>query len=211
MSAWCFSWHWAVADLPRSRLLAGDAPVVKIAVPADGIYEVPASDLRAAGFDLAKADTRALSLTSGGKAISFEVIGDGNQRVLRFYGQALEPEARTAQNIYWLSKQPDGAGQAASAIVARSAAPSSGMNPATVVSATVHAEEQHQWVAKAGPGDDRWVWQTIFAPTEAKFNISAPISHQRRGRATRAGLGQLIRAGEPRPPLAAVAEWYASG
>jgi len=153
---------------------SNDAPAVKIAVPADGIYEVPAGDLRAAGFDLAKADTRALSLTTGGKAVPFEVIGDGSQRVLRFYGQALEPEAHTAQNSYWLSKQPGGAGQAAGAITVRSAAPPSGMSPAAIVSATVHAEEQRRWVAKAGTGDDRWVWQTIFAPAEAKFNISLP-------------------------------------
>jgi len=155
---------------------SSDAPAVKIAVLADGIYEVPASDLRAAGFDLAKADTRALSLTSGGKAVPFEVIGDGSQRVLRFYGQALGPEAHTAQNIYWLSKQPGGTGPATGAITVRSAAPPSGMSPAVVVSATVHAEEQRQWVAKAGPGDDRWVWQTIFAPAEAKFNIFLPHS-----------------------------------
>ena len=153
---------------------SSNAPAVKIAVSADGIYEVPASDLRAAGFDLAKADARALSLTTGGKAVPFEVIGDGSQRVLRFYGQALGPEAHTAQNIYWLSKQPNGAGQAAGPITVRSAAPPSGMNAGTVVSATVRAEEQRQWVAKAGPGDDRWVWQTVFAPAEAKFNISVP-------------------------------------
>ncbi len=153
---------------------SSNAPAVKIAVSADGIYEVPASDLLAAGFDLAKADTRALSLTTGGKAVPFEVIGDGSQRVLRFYGQALESEAHTAQNIYWFSKQPGGAAQAAGSITVRSAAPPVGMNPGTFVSATVRAEEQRQWVAKAGPGDDRWVWQTIFAPAEAKFNISLP-------------------------------------
>ncbi|MCU0500806.1 MAG: C25 family cysteine peptidase, partial [Anaerolineae bacterium] len=153
---------------------SSNAPAVKIAVSADGIYEAPASDLRAAGFDLAKADARTLSLTTGGRAIPFEVLGEGDQRVLRFYGQALGPKAQTAQNIYWLSKQPSGAGQAAGPITIRSAAPPSGMKPSTVVSATVHAEEQRQWVAKAGPGDDRWMWQTIFAPVEAKFTISVP-------------------------------------
>ena len=50
---------------------SSNAPAVKIAVSADGIYEVPASDLRTAGFDLAKADARALSLTAGGKAVPF--------------------------------------------------------------------------------------------------------------------------------------------
>ena len=154
--------------------VGSDTPAVKIAVATDGIYEAPAGDLRAAGFDLAKADTRALSLTTGGKAVPFEVIGEGTQRALRFYGQALGPEAHTAQNIYWLSKQPGGAGQAAGGIASRAAAPPSGMSPAAIVSATVRAEEQRQWVAKVGPDDDRWVWQTIFAPTEAKFSISLP-------------------------------------
>ncbi len=116
---------------------SSNAPAVKIAISADGIYEVPTSELRAAGFDLAKADTRALSLTTGGKAVPFEVIGDGSQRVLRFYGQALESEAHTAQNIYWFSKQPGGAAQAAGSITVRSAAPPVGMNPGTFVSATV--------------------------------------------------------------------------
>ncbi len=48
------------------------------------------------------------------------------------------------------------------------------MTAATVVTATVRAEEQQQYDSMAAAGEDRWLWQTIFAPTAIQTPIQAP-------------------------------------
>ncbi len=151
-----------------------ETSAVRIVVEADGIYEVTASALRSAGFDPATTDPSTASLSAGGQPVAFQVIGEGSSRSLRFYGQALKPDAHTAQNVYWLEKPSGGATQAGPAIQSRSARLVPEIAPTTVVSVTVRAEEQKQWVPKAGPGADHWVWQTVFAPGEARVNLALP-------------------------------------
>jgi hypothetical protein len=155
------------------------AAAVKLVVAADGIYEVPASLLREAGFDLAGADPHALTLSAGGKSVPYQLTGQGKQRALRFYGRTLDARpldaaSYTAHNIYWLALRPDTVSQPNSTITTRSATPASGSPPASTVTATVRAEEQRQWVAKADPGQDRWVWQTVFAPKAVQINLALP-------------------------------------
>ncbi len=163
---------------------------VKLAVEADGIYEVSAAALRSAGFDLAAATPQALTLSTGGEAVPFQLIGEGQSRALRFYGQARDLSAHTARNIYWLSAVPslqDGGTSlgaplppstskdrlAAAALATASAAPSSAILT-DVVSYTVHVEEQRQFVPKVDPGSDPWLWASLLAPGEIKVTATTP-------------------------------------
>ena len=146
---------------------------------ADGVYTVPAAALRTAGLDLAKVPSETLSLTRDGRPVAFEVVGQGKNRALRFYGQAPAASAYTGRSVYWLTAA--GATEPA-AIAVRTAAPSGAVTPTTVVSATVRAEEQKHYDGMAAAGEDRWLWQSVFAPAEIQVPVRAP--HAAVGEAT---------------------------
>ena len=101
---------------------SGPVAAVKLLIEADGVYTVPAAALRTAGFDLAKVPSETLSLTRDGRPVAFQVVGQGKNRALRFYGQAPAPTAYTGQSVYWLAPAAAGAAGPA-AIAGRSAAP----------------------------------------------------------------------------------------
>lgn len=145
---------------------------VKLAVEADGVYAVSAAILSSVGFDLANVTAEELSLTSGGAAVAFEMVGQGRDRVLRFYGQALGPEAYTARNIYWLSRQS--AGHSPTLISERDATPPPDLTLATTVTATLRIEERRHYRGQAKPGENRWYWDTLFAPAELTITVNAP-------------------------------------
>ena len=84
--------------------LAGPAAAVKLMVDADGIYTVPAAALRSAGFDLTTGSPETLALTHAGRPVAFQVVGQGKNQVLRFYGQAPASAAYTGQSVYWLAR-----------------------------------------------------------------------------------------------------------
>jgi hypothetical protein len=153
----------------QAQALSGPAAAVKLMVEADGIYTVPAAALRSAGFDLTAVSPEALALTRAGQPVAFQVVGQDKNRALRFYGQAPAPTAYTGQSVYWLA--PTSAG--AAAIAVRSATPAD-VAAATVVSATVRAEEQKHYDGMAAAAEDHWLWQSIFAPAEIHVPIQAP-------------------------------------
>ena len=170
--------------------LSGPAAAVKLMVEADGIYTVPAAALRSAGFDLTTVSPETLALTRAGQPVAFQVVGQGKNRALRFYGQAPAPTAYTGQSVYWLAPTSAGAAGLA-AIAVRSAAPSGAaavvsetnvVTPTTVVSATVRAEEQKHYDGMAAAAEDHWLWQSIFAPAEIQASVQAP--HAAAGEAT---------------------------
>ena len=150
---------------------AGGTTAVKLVIDADGVYQVPAGALQAAGFDLATARPEALQLSSGGEPVGFTLVGQGKNRAVRFYGQALGPQAHTAQNVYWLSREA--APETSVILAARPAAPAGGA-VSGVMTATVRAEEQRLYYGQAGPGEDRWVWQALSAPAEATLTLAVP-------------------------------------
>lgn len=171
------------------------ASVVKIAVEADGIYQVTSDELKAVGFDPSDVRPDGLRLTAGGMPIGFQWVQDGAKQLLRFYGQALGPQAYTTRNVYWLSLAPSFEvapqmeRQASPMIAARPVVPSPAAVQATdVVSATVRAEAQRHYHGQALPaapnlghraeslagGEDRWIWETIFAPDEIQVMLQAP-------------------------------------
>jgi len=180
-----------VAGLIRGLSRPAPAPppdqavsAVKITVEADGIYEIKDDALRAIGFDLDALAPEELSLSSGGQPIGFQVVDQEGERALRFYGQALGATAYTDVNVYWLARQspPSSSSRMTTEIKARSAALPPGVDPATVISATVHVEEQRQYVPKVGVGDDRWLWQSLFAPGQIAVSVATP--HLVNGEAT---------------------------
>ena len=153
------------------RPAASGATAVKLVIDADGVYQVSAGALQAAGFDLVTARPEALQLSSGGEPVGFTLVGEGKNRAVRFYGQALGPQAYTAQNIYWLSREATPA--AAVVLAARPAAPA-GSAVSAVMTATVRAEEQRLYYGQAGAGEDRWVWQALSAPAETTIPLAVP-------------------------------------
>lgn len=161
------------------RTPAAPAPAVKLAVEADGIYEAPEALLTAAGLDLA-APGQELLLTNDGRPVGFTLVGQGRDRALRFYGQASGRDAYSRQNIYWVSRVTPGEALPArpATIAARPAGAATvvmpGAAPTEVVTATVRVEEERQYYSQATALDDRWVWQTIFAPAEIQASITAP-------------------------------------
>ena len=154
---------------------SGSAAAVKLLVEADGIYTVPAAALRSAGFDLTTVSPETFALTRVGQPVAFQVVGQGKNRTLRFYGQVPPaPTAYAGQSVYWLA--PTSAGPAA--IAARPAAPAGraapDITPTTVVSAKMRAEEQKHYDGMAAAAEDHWLWQSIFAPAEIHVPVQAP-------------------------------------
>lgn len=159
----------------RAKPPAEAVEAVKLYVDADGLYQASAADLRAAGFDLAGVEPAALTLSTGGRPVAFQVVDAGRAKALRFYGQALGPDAYTGRNVYWLQQNPDGAASQESIPVAqRDAAPTDALAPVTVVTATVRAEEQKLHRVQAESEADRWVWQNLFAPVTVTLSLQAP-------------------------------------
>ena len=161
---------------PAPSVVPGEPVMtVKMTVSTDGIYEVPFSALRAVGFDTTATEAKAFALSTGGQEVDFELSGRGDRQALRFYGQSLGTPAYTAQNIYWLSWRDDAnnPGDKSQAILARSSSPPQGVTLTEVVSTTVRAEEQRLFIPKVGPGEDRWLWMSLFAPGEIKVSIAA--------------------------------------
>lgn len=149
-----------------------EAETVKLAVEADGIYTVSADALARVGFDLAGASEDQLSLTSGGEPVAFRLVGEGRNRSLLFYGQALGPNAYTARNIYWLRRAAGD--QASTPIPNRNAAPSAEIALTTAVTDTLRVEERRHYRGLAKPGENRWYWEALFAPTELTINMDVP-------------------------------------
>ncbi len=160
---------------------AGDSPAaqplhaVKLLVERDGVYEVPASALQKAGLKLPAGSLDGLALSTGGQPVAYTVVDDGARRALRFYGQALGPAAYMPQNVYWLQEaSAEPTAPAIRQMPQRAAALAAGVEAAQVVSATVRAEEQRQYLSQVGRGDDRWFWKALFAPDELELSVHTP-------------------------------------
>jgi len=149
-----------------------DVAALKLAVEADGIYAVSADALVQVGFNLADASPDELSLTSGGKPVAFQLVGEGRDRTLRFYGQARDPDAYTGRNIYWLRR---GAGDQASKLIAeRDARLSPETAPAATVTDTLRRQERRYYRGLARPGENLWYWESLFAPAELTVDLALP-------------------------------------
>lgn len=132
---------------------------VKLAVDADGLYEVSAAALREVGFDLAGTPQAQLLLTAGGAAVPFEITGESQDVALRFHGLKRGPDSYTPRNIYWLRRgqtepQQETAPQ-----------PQPTVTPPGATLFTLRLEQDLQYDTLAVAAEDRWYWQNLFAPT----------------------------------------------
>lgn len=101
----------AGAQAPATELPVG-TDTFKIAVDADGIYEVTGTELAAAGMNLAGVNPISLEMLHRGEPVAYEFIdndGDGNFDAddrIRFYGWAFDGTRAEKQfaddNIFWL-------------------------------------------------------------------------------------------------------------
>ena len=148
---------------------------VKLYVDTDGLYQVSAADLAVAGFDLAGAAPAALTLTTDGQPVAFQVIGAGRGKALRFYGQTLGPEAYLGRNVYWLHRlSAETAGAESLQVAQRDAAPDDTATLTDVITATIRVEEQKLYNVQAEAITDRWTWQTLFAPVTVTLPLQVP-------------------------------------
>ena len=103
--------HWRASSpaLPAAapaNVPATQAGSYKIAVHADGLYQLTYADLQAAGLPVGSLDPRTLQLYEHGQEIAIQVTGevdgsfDAYDRIL-FYGQASKSRY-TDRTVYWL-------------------------------------------------------------------------------------------------------------
>ncbi len=91
------------SDAPRQANPPASAAAVKLLVAHDGIYAVPATALQQAGFDLTALQPGTLSLTHAGRPVALQVVGQGKNQAVRFYGEAPTLDAYVGQTVYWLT------------------------------------------------------------------------------------------------------------
>ncbi len=152
---------------------AESVSAVKISLEEDGIYQVTAAELARAGFDLASATADQLALSVGGQPIAFELVGQGRDAAVRFHGLRLSSDSYTPRNVYWL-RRVTGATQGAAETAPRPQATPTPVSTTGVVTATVRLERDLAYDGQAEAISDRWYWQTLFAPAEAKITLAAP-------------------------------------
>jgi hypothetical protein len=169
---------------PAGRAVA-TAPVrLRIGVTSDGIVEVAAADLSAAGVDPLTVHPDTLALSSRGNPVALRVITDtitGNFESLLFFGQrfrsrdAVHPEMEekyTDESVYWL----DIGGPSGPQISDVDAAPrpEENLTPPSEFPTTVHAEESRVWwTLTSGASNpaldtmdkwDTWFWELLQTP-----------------------------------------------
>lgn len=87
------SWQTTLQpQAPQALHTQSTAPRYKIVVDHDGIYRLSHTDLQAAGLDLASVDPRSFRLSSQGRDVAIQVIGEADGRfdpgdALLFYGR----------------------------------------------------------------------------------------------------------------------------
>lgn len=175
---------------PEARLSLLDAvqaaapeaapPALKIYVEQDGIVQVNAADLTAAGWNLAELDARTFKLAHLGTQRPVYIAGEADGRMdandyLLFYGQAMTGRY-TRRNVYWLTA----GGANGLRMSSRDAGPVNGFAVAASFEASLHAEEHPTlygyWQNPPGrEAQDHWYWTPpLAAPTSADLVFQMP-------------------------------------
>ncbi|NJO07618.1 MAG: hypothetical protein HC876_20045 [Chloroflexaceae bacterium] len=173
----------ALAQDDAPPLLPTTAPLWRIAVDADGLYELDYADLQAAGLPLDTFDPRTLVLLNQGRSVALQVVGEDDGRFdagdrLRFYGQrfrgSLMEEKYTSINVYWLTTTA----AAAPRMAVQDGTPDTTLPVTTTATATVRAERSVLWWPAHFTNDETWFWQRIqYTGNEdasATFSIGLP-------------------------------------
>jgi hypothetical protein len=185
----------ALASLPPAPALAHDVqraapaaapaavlPTLKVYVEQDGIVQITAANLTAAGWTLAGLDPRTIKLTRLGSELPIRVEGQDDgvfdaADVILFYGQAMTGPY-TRRNVYWLTA----GGAPGLRMAERDVAPTHSYPVAASFRATLHAEQDNispafgYWQNPPGKdAQDHWYWTAVLAaPTSAALAFQLP-------------------------------------
>ena len=106
-------WRLPIARAPSAPSVPATHPQYKVSVTESGMYSIAASDLAAAGADIAAIMPRTLKLTNKGNQIPIFVRGEYDDRFdstdeIIFYGERQRGATSyidpfTDENVYWLS------------------------------------------------------------------------------------------------------------
>lgn len=152
---------------------AAGSQIIKLGIDQDGTYEVTAARLRAAGFDLAGAPRKEVTLTVGGAPVPFEWVGEGKSVAIRFHGFGLSRDSYTPRNVYWL-RRGGTSGQAAPEAGALPQPTATPPSASGVVTQTVRLQQDLKYDPLARNAADRWYWETLFAPAKLEIPFDAP-------------------------------------
>ncbi len=104
--------YGAVAAIKTPDRLDDTTPRYKVVVDHDGVYRLTYGDLQAAGLDVNSVDPRTFHMTSQGRDVAINVIGESDGQFdpgdyVLFYGQKLRGDIIASQHItesnYWMT------------------------------------------------------------------------------------------------------------
>ncbi len=137
-------WRSPILQAPSAPSIASMSPRYKISVTESGMYSITASELAAAGADVATIKPRTLKLINRGNQIPIFVRGENDDTFdpadeIIFYGERQRGETSyidpfTDENIYWLSWH---------------AGPGSRMNTKTTLSDTSNTQDHNLFLTRA--------------------------------------------------------------
>lgn len=162
----CFGIRWLARSPAPEEPGARSPQALKIYVTEEGIYELTAASLEAAGFSLTGLEGSQFQLSFQGRSQPVWVSGGGKELVLRFYGQ-VSRSPYTRQNVYWLA-----AGEAALPVVdvPLDTEPASDLGgevsmalPSATYLETARLEQNILYNPQVEAGEN-WLWFSIPAP-----------------------------------------------
>ena len=140
-------------------------PTYKVSVDQDAIYQLTYSDLLNAGVPQGGLDEltpRTFQLFNMGSEVAIYVEGEDDESFdpgdyILFYGQQMNTKY-TNTNVYWLTY-----GKATGLRMPDKDSTPLGATVPTEFKATAHVEEDHIYWSFVPVGEDRWVWEWVFA------------------------------------------------
>ncbi len=145
----------------------GPATMAKLLVPEDGMYQVTAAELKAAGLGWHHVDVNQLRLLHRGHEQPLWVQRTDGEVTLRFYGQASHSRYAT-NNVYFL--QHDG-GPAIRMAAHKVEGQTAATDLVKQYVATVRAEENVRYEPRVNEGE-HWFWASLPAPRAKTFDVS---------------------------------------
>lgn len=191
------NWRLAAGPAPAAALaLPVGQAVVKITVSADGVYQIGAADLAAAGVDLAAFNPQTAVIMHRGQPVAIEWRGDedgvfAHDEAIRFYGQAFSggryERQFVSENVYWLW---DGGAPARIKTVDNLTASYPAVKTSAVHTHTVEIDQDFfstwtdQW-ALFDNEPDAWYWDRLprsgVGLANQPFTYTIPILHPHTG------------------------------
>ncbi|HLO65432.1 MAG TPA: C25 family cysteine peptidase [Holophaga sp.] len=151
----------------------GTLQLTRLETTAPGLVRLPYASLASAGLATGDLKVASLRLTNQGATLPLATTNaDGATfkagDALEFYAPGMD-SAYTGINVFWLDQ---GAGRS---MPTRAAAPGAG-TPATVLTNTLHVEENHTlWGLTPGlPDADPWFWAKLTAPATRSLPFTLP-------------------------------------